>query len=106
MRVDWCVSSWFRIKNTHSHADHGLRPISQRAGPGRAVLWRPGEGSKWCGKWSAEKCVCVGDDSCLGGGRDRPATPSGRRRAWGRCAQGWGARAGAGGRRGAKHTGR
>ena len=19
MRVDWCVSSWFRIKNTHSH---------------------------------------------------------------------------------------
>ena len=21
MRVDWCVSSWFRIKNTHSHWD-------------------------------------------------------------------------------------
>ena len=20
MRVDWCVSSWFRIKNTHSHS--------------------------------------------------------------------------------------
>ena len=19
MRVDWCVSSWFRIKNTHTH---------------------------------------------------------------------------------------
>ena len=22
MRVDWCVSSWFRIKNTHSHTIH------------------------------------------------------------------------------------
>ena len=22
MRVDWCVSSWFRIKNTHSHYIH------------------------------------------------------------------------------------
>ena len=21
MRVDWCVSTWFRIKNTHSHKD-------------------------------------------------------------------------------------
>ena len=21
MRVDWCVSSWFRIKNTHSLTD-------------------------------------------------------------------------------------
>ena len=24
MRVDWCVSSWFRIKNTHS-LTHGWR---------------------------------------------------------------------------------
>ena len=22
MRVDWCVSSWFRIKNTHSHTTY------------------------------------------------------------------------------------
>ena len=27
MRVDWCVSSWFRIKNTHS----------RRLGPGVGV---------------------------------------------------------------------
>ena len=26
MRVDWCVSSWFRIKNTHSHS-HTLASI-------------------------------------------------------------------------------
>ena len=32
MRVDWCVSSWFRIKNTHSHSldknkrEQGSRP--------------------------------------------------------------------------------
>ena len=25
MRVDWCVSSWFRIKNTHSRARHWAR---------------------------------------------------------------------------------
>ena len=27
MRVDWCVSSWFRIKNTHSltHKTHSQR---------------------------------------------------------------------------------
>ena len=24
MRVDWCVSSWFRIKNTHSLTTLGL----------------------------------------------------------------------------------
>ena len=36
MRVDWCVSSWFRIKNTHSHlrpsraATHAGGPISIR----------------------------------------------------------------------------
>ena len=24
MRVDWCVSSWFRIKNTHSLTSHSL----------------------------------------------------------------------------------
>ena len=24
MRVDWCVSSWFRIKNTHSHTQRGV----------------------------------------------------------------------------------
>ena len=24
MRVDWCVSSWFRIKNTHSHLSTAL----------------------------------------------------------------------------------
>ena len=30
MRVDWCVSSWFRIKNTHSHTLGG-------AAGGRAV---------------------------------------------------------------------
>ena len=23
MRVDWCVSSWFRIKNTHTLKDQG-----------------------------------------------------------------------------------
>ena len=28
MRVDWCVSSWFRIKNTHSHT-------KRRGGPPR-----------------------------------------------------------------------
>ena len=26
MRVDWCVSSWFRIKNTHSHTPPPPRP--------------------------------------------------------------------------------
>ena len=26
MRVDWCVSSWFRIKNTHSHTMMYLIP--------------------------------------------------------------------------------
>jgi len=25
MRVDWCVSSWFRIKNTHSLTHTGAR---------------------------------------------------------------------------------
>ena len=32
MRVDWCVSSWFRIKNTHSltHATGRLGLWSQR----------------------------------------------------------------------------
>ena len=29
MRVDWCVSSWFRIKNTHSltHTPRGNVPL-------------------------------------------------------------------------------
>ena len=27
MRVDWCVSSWFRIKNTHTHT-HTLGDVS------------------------------------------------------------------------------
>ena len=35
MRVDWCVSSWFRIKNTHSHARLGLRSEQERV---RAAL--------------------------------------------------------------------
>ena len=26
MRVDWCVSSWFRIKNTHCHFENPQRP--------------------------------------------------------------------------------
>ena len=30
MRVDWCVSSWFRIKNTHSHTErHPAGQISR-----------------------------------------------------------------------------
>ena len=30
MRVDWCVSSWFRIKNTHSLTEKGERgPMSR-----------------------------------------------------------------------------
>ena len=34
MRVDWCVSSWFRIKNTHSHTrgfGDGVRKILRQA---------------------------------------------------------------------------
>ena len=27
MRVDWCVSSWFRIKNTHSHRRSRQRTV-------------------------------------------------------------------------------
>ena len=30
MRVDWCVSSWFRIKNTHSHTEAAVVPRSVR----------------------------------------------------------------------------
>jgi len=38
MRVDWCVSSWFRIKNTHSLTHgHGGRTGSL---PARARLGR------------------------------------------------------------------
>jgi len=38
MRVDWCVSSWFRIKNTHS-----VKRVLGRCGthggpPGRMIL--------------------------------------------------------------------
>ena len=35
MRVDWCVSSWFRIKNTHSHSHGGRLPRSTRRLAGR-----------------------------------------------------------------------
>ena len=35
MRVDWCVTSWFRIKNTHSHA---LFRRSCRSGAKNKVL--------------------------------------------------------------------
>ena len=30
MRVDWCVSSWFRIKNTHSLTRENLNNASAR----------------------------------------------------------------------------
>ena len=32
MRVDWCVSSWFRIKNTHSLTHLVLAPWSAGGG--------------------------------------------------------------------------
>ena len=35
MRVDWCVSSWFRINNTHSHADEAQRAIAHWCGVAR-----------------------------------------------------------------------
>ena len=48
MRVDWCVSSWFRIKNTHSHTREGDLSLSQekpqcadRTGRGECVRGLP-----------------------------------------------------------------
>jgi len=44
MRVNWCVSSWFRIKNTHSHSltlTHGTSHGRHGGGHGRGV---PGDG--------------------------------------------------------------
>ena len=41
MRVDWCVSSWFRIKNTHTRAPWGLRRACRRfrrSADGRRML--------------------------------------------------------------------
>ena len=56
MRVDWCVSSWFRIKNTHSHRDlarvgwRGLAPflpIGPRERPRLAdSFFAPGSGAR------------------------------------------------------------
>ena len=38
MRVDWCVSSWFRIKNTHSLTQYfRLFTHTKRVSPGRAA---------------------------------------------------------------------
>jgi len=38
MRVDWCVSSWFRIKNTHSHTRRAFgRAAVENASRGRRV---------------------------------------------------------------------
>ena len=34
MRVDWCVSSWFRIKNTHSLTHEILR-----SAPYTVLVW-------------------------------------------------------------------
>jgi len=36
MRVDWCVSSWFRIKNTHSHSRHARPPCATFSARSRA----------------------------------------------------------------------
>ena len=56
MRVDWCVSSWFRIKNTHS-LTHGIRLLSLRMlePPARACavnsrrgLYSPGRSDLAC----------------------------------------------------------
>ena len=51
MRVDWCVSSWFRIKNTHSltHAPYTmLRNKSDPTGYSMPIL-----GGQWngTGRW-------------------------------------------------------
>ena len=46
MRVDWCVSSWFRIKNTHSLTRRGM---GRRTGspPARAGFWKDDQGDRW-----------------------------------------------------------
>ena len=59
MRVDWCVSSWFRIKNTHSHAttpagreslltEKGFEPCLAHAPGGRRGPVPRALVSGWC----------------------------------------------------------
>ena len=65
MRVDWCVSSWFRIKNTHSHTHApcwggvGLRAASapERVAP------RPGHLSLYHHKIASILCASGGRSS-------------------------------------------
>ena len=40
MRVDWCVSSWFRIKNTHSLTHAGRRGVGVGCGVSVRVCLR------------------------------------------------------------------
>ena len=57
MRVDWCVSSWFRIKNTHSHthiAPFIYRSCSPSAPTGSTLL---------VGSRGGFRPVCVGASS-------------------------------------------
>ena len=59
MRVDWCVSSWFRIKNTHSHAIESIpkQHLFERVGgsclftgAGRPRARRTGSGTSGAGR--------------------------------------------------------
>ena len=65
MRVDWCVSSWFRIKNTHS--------LTHTLEVSRLDILRP----RWvvCCRLSVFVCSCLslGTAGAGGGGRGNVA---------------------------------
>ena len=61
MRVDWCVSSWFRIKNTHSHT--WKEEASSRGGNssgGSSSSGSSGGGDGWQRKWQKQYVTARG----------------------------------------------
>jgi len=66
MRVDWCVSSWFRIKNTHTLKDQG--GLGGRIHPGVAGRLTRARKS-WVRVVNIEQRRCAEPDGDRGGTR-------------------------------------
>ena len=69
MRVDWCVSSWFRIKNTHS-LTHAVYATATACG---IALVQLGDAGPSAGL-QCERTLCV---AARAGGSARPHTGCG-----------------------------
>ena len=90
MRVDWCVSSWFRIKNTHSNAQARQKQIgmlTKKDGRKNTPLFMPDPGHaslsvSWVGHLrgcnshgGAAPRRAFGAGGCPFTGRDRSGDP-------------------------------